>query len=46
MTMGLMLLYEIPCCEILPIAVESAFASDISSQTESYGYENVDPEFE
>jgi hypothetical protein len=38
--------YEAPDCEILPVAVERAFVSDIPSQTESYGYENVDPDFE
>ena len=38
--------YEAPDCEILPVAVERAFLSDIPSQTEPYDYESVNPEFE
>lgn len=46
MTLDQLPFYEAPCSEILSVAVESAFVSTISTQTESFDHESVDPEFE
>ncbi len=46
MTVDVIRLYEAPYCEVLHVSVESAFVSAVSTQTESYDHQIVDPEFE